>query len=101
MIVHGYAKDYKYTGDGTLNIRVRIPNIHGPYNLSEYKGVTPRNYTRDENLPYYPSILLPYLPNDGDVVVLMSTNESATQWIIIGLTGGSYRVNNVKEGLDG
>lgn len=91
MLVYGYAKDYKYTGDGTLLIRVRIPSIHGPYSKADYSGKRIRNYVADQDLPYYQSLLLPHRPVDGEVVALMSTNEKSSVFIVIGLTGGSYR----------
>ena len=90
MVVYGYAKGYQYKGDGTLFVRVRIPTIHGPYSQSEYQGKVVRNYTLDKDLPYYQSILLPHLPNEGDVVALMTTNNSENEWLVIGLTGASY-----------
>ena len=91
MIVYGYAKATKYSGDGTLLIQTRIPNIHGPYQISDYKGKKIRNYTADKDLPWYPSILLPYTPGDGDVVAVASLDDTSSSWLIIGLTGGSYR----------
>ena len=69
MIVYGYAKSYKYSGDGTLQIQVRIPTIHGPMDTKEYRGLVARNYVRDEDLPYYSSLLLPHLPAEGEVVI--------------------------------
>ena len=90
MIVFGYVKDTRYAGDGTLLIRTRIPNVHGPYLLSDYKGKKIRNYTKDEDLPWYPSLILPYLPGDGDVVALTSLDDTSSSWLILGLTGGSY-----------
>lgn len=93
MIVNGYVKDYKYAGDGTLLIRVRIPSIHGPMNEREYNGQQARGHVRDQDLPYYPSLLLPHLPNEGEVVALASTNEHNSKFIVIGLTGGSYYAN--------
>lgn len=90
MIVYGYVKEYMYTGDGTLMIKVRIPSIHGPMAESEYKGQQVRNYVRDNELPFYPSILLPHLPTDGEVVALTSTNNKNSQFMVLGLTGGSY-----------
>ena len=90
MIVYGYAKATKYSGDGTLLIQTRIPNIHGPYLLSDYKGKRVRNYTEDSDLPWYPSLALPYLPGDGDVVALTSLDDTSASWLILGLTGGSY-----------
>lgn len=90
MVVNGYVKDYKYAGDGTLLIQVRIPSIHGPMNQREYDGKTVRSYTRDIDLPYYPSLLLPHLPVEGEVVALMNTADNTSHFIVIGLTGGSY-----------
>lgn len=90
MIIFGYAKQYYYSGDGTLNIQVRIPSIHGPIDQREYRGQSVRNYTKDNELPYYPSLLLPSLPNKDDVVALATLNDSPNQWLVIGLTGGSY-----------
>lgn len=90
MITYGYAKQYKYTNDATLHIQVRIPSIHGPYKLTDYKGKAVRNYTQDKDLPYYPSLLLPHLPLDGEVVALSSMDNSNNSFIVIGLTGGSY-----------
>lgn len=90
MIVYGYAKGYKYSGDGTLQIQVRIPNVHGAYSLTDYKGKTVRNYTADKDLPWYPSLLLPHLPAEGEVVAISSLDSSSSSWMVIGLTGGSY-----------
>ena len=93
MIVFGYVKNYTYAGDGALCIQVRIPSIHGPYNLKDYKGATVRNYTPDDKLPYYSSLLLPHLPSEGEVVALAAINgdnKSVNDFIVIGLTGGSY-----------
>lgn len=92
MIVYGYAKDYYYTGDNTLMIRVRIPNIHGPYNQKDAKGKMIKGYVFDKDLPYYQSLLLPHLPVEGEVVALTPLTESNTnlEFLIIGLTGASY-----------
>jgi hypothetical protein len=90
MIVYGYAKDYKYSGDGTLLIQVRIPNVHGAYVKTDYQGKRIRNYTEDDKLPWYPSLLLPNTPGDGDVVALSSLDSSSSNFLVIGLTGGSY-----------
>ena len=90
MITYGYAKSYMYTGDGTLMVQVRIPSIHGPFNESGYAGRQVRNFTRDADLPFYQSLLLPHLPGDGEVVALTTLDKSANQFIVIGLTGGSY-----------
>lgn len=91
MIVFGYAKDYYYSGDGTLYIKVRIPSIHGAYNQSDYKGKKIRSYTQDKDLPYYPSLLLPHIPNEGEVVAVTSMDETPNQMLVIGVTGGSYQ----------
>ena len=89
MIVYGFAKDYRFEGDGTLKIQVRIPSIHGPYNQATSAG---RNtYIRDTDLPWITSVLLPHLPSDGDVVMLQTINESrSSDMVCIGLTGGNY-----------
>ena len=90
MITYGYAKDYIYKNDGTLLIRVRIPSIHGPYKQSDGNGKIIRNYVMDKDLPYYPAIELPRLPGDGDIVALSSVDGSNSEFIVLGLTGGSY-----------
>lgn len=90
MIVNGYVKEYMYAGDGTLLIKVRIPSIHGPMNQREYNGNHVRNYVLDDDLPFYPSVLLPHLPVEGEVVALTSTNDKNSEFFILGLTGGSY-----------
>lgn len=99
MIIYGYAKGFKYSGDGTLLIRTRIPSIHGPYSLSDYNGSPVRGYVRDQDLPYYPSILLPHLPNEGEVVVLSSIDATPNQLLVIGITGGSYQSGSILGGL--
>ncbi len=93
MIINGYTKGYKYAGDGTLLIKVRIPSIHGPMSQREYQGKQVRGYVNDDDLPYYPSLLLPHLPNDGEVVALTSTNEQSSKFLVLGLTGGAYYAN--------
>ena len=90
MIVYGYVKGFKYSGDGTMQIQVRIPNVHGAYHLSDYKGKTVRNYIKDADLPWYPSLLLPHEPAEGEVVALSSLDSSSSSLLVIGLTGGSY-----------
>ena len=90
MIVYGYVKDTKYAGDGTLLIQVRVPNEHGPYLISDYKGKRVRNYVQDKDLPWYPSLLLPYMPKEGEVVAIGSLDDTSSSWLILGLTGGSY-----------
>lgn len=90
MIVYGYVKGYQYTGDGSLMIQVRIPSIHGPMKQSEYKGKTPKGYVQDKDLPSYPSLLLPHLPVQGETVALTTTNEGNYDFMVLGLTGGSY-----------
>lgn len=87
MIVYGFAKDFRYDGDGTLEIQVRIPSIHGPY----VQGLSKNIYTKDENLPWYPAMLMPSTPIDGDVVILQNlTDGKGSQFIVMGLTGGNY-----------
>lgn len=97
MITYGYVKSYKYSGDGTFYVQVRIPSIHGPYKQSDYKGKTARNYTQDKDIPFYPSVILPHLPSDGDVVALSSLDNSNGEFLVVGLTGGSYytHINNL------
>ena len=92
MIVFGYAKDYYYTGDSTIVVKVRVPNIHGPYKKEDAKGKTLHNYVDDVDLPYYQSVMLPRAPHDGDVVVLtpLSESNSNLDFLVIGLTGSSY-----------
>ena len=88
MIVYGYAKEYKYANDGTFQIKVRVPSIHGPFVQQSGSRLS---YTRDEDLPWCTSLLLPHLPTDGDVVMLQTINESkGSNHVVIGLTGGSY-----------
>lgn len=87
MITFGFAKDYMYDGDGTLKVQVRVPSIHGPYRQESTKGI----YTRDENLPWYTSLLLPSFPAEGDVVALEPLSSSPnSRFMVIGLTGGNY-----------
>ena len=90
MIVYGYVKNYKYAGDGTMQIQVRIPNIHGAYRIEDYRGKTARNYTSDNDLPWYPSLLLAHKPAEGEVVALTTLDNSPSNWLVLGLTGGSY-----------
>lgn len=90
MIIYGYAKGYQYRNDGVLLVRVRIPSMHGPYKQADANGQTIRNYTRDADLPYYPSLLLPHLPIEGEVVALSSMDTKNTNFMVIGITGGSY-----------
>ena len=90
MIVYGYAKGFMHTGDGTLKVKVRVPSIHGPFKQSEYNGNKVKNYTKDSDLPYYTSVELPRNPNDGDVVMLSTASDKSTDFIVLGLTGGSY-----------
>ena len=90
MITYGYAKGYYYTGDGTLMVQCRIPSIHGPYKQSNYDGATVRNYVQDNELPWYPSLLLPHLPKEGEVVAITSLDSGYSNMLVLGLTGGSY-----------
>lgn len=87
MIVYGFAKDYRYDGDGTLLVKVRIPSIHGPY----VQTMTNQIYIKDADLPWYNALLMPSLPIEGDVVALESmSNGKGAQFLVIGLTGGNY-----------
>lgn len=99
MITYGYAKDYMYRNDGTLLVKVRIPSVHGAYSEKDYNGKTVRNYTYDKDLPYYPSLILPHLPNEGEVVAVSSIDDSNSSFLVLGLTGGFYmsEVTNVKK----
>lgn len=90
MITFGYAKQYRYTNDSTLEIQVRIPSIHGPYKQTDANGKLIRNYIQDSDLPFYPSLLLPHLPNEGEVVAISSMNTSTSNMLVLGLTGGNY-----------
>lgn len=90
MIVYGYAKDFYYTPEGTLQVQVRVPSIHGAFDVLDYGGKRAVGYVRDKDIPYYPSVLLPRDPMDGDVVMMTSLNEKSTELIVIGLTGSSY-----------
>lgn len=88
MFVYGYAVDYYYTGDGSIMVKVRIPNIHGPWKRTDSNGK--KRYVEDENLPYYPGLVMPHRPNPGDVVLLSSTNNTMNNLVVLGLTGASY-----------
>lgn len=98
MIVYGYVKGSRYTGDGTLQVKVRIPSIHGPYSTKEYRGQHVRNYVQDADLPYYPSLLLPYDPKEGDVVAVSFTSSTSSDFLVLGLTGGSYLSGTILSG---
>lgn len=103
MIVYGYAKDVRYSGDGTMFVKVRIPDIHGPENRSDYNGHMVRNYVWDKDLPYYPANLLSSIPIVGDVLELQTSNEKSTDFIVSGITGGnsSITLTNVHIEEDG
>lgn len=90
MIVYGYVKGHRYSGDGTLQLKVRVPNEHGPYLKYEYQGQKIRGYVEDADLPWYPSLLLPYTPHEGEVVALTSLDNTSSSWLVLGLTGGSF-----------
>lgn len=90
MITFGYAKGYQYSNDGTLMIKVRIPSVHGAYNINAYNGQIARNYVADADLPWVPSLLLPHLPTEGEVVAVASMDVGKSNFLVLGLTGGSY-----------
>lgn len=92
MVVYGYVKQYKYSANHASQLQVRIPLIHGPYRKEDAKGQTLRNYVEDEDLPWYDSLLLDHTPVDGEVVALVSTNNSEknTDFLVLGFTGSSY-----------
>ncbi len=90
MIVYGYAKQYKYTSEGTLLVQVRIPSVHGPMYKKDFNGKSVKRYTADSDLPWIQSLLLPHLPSEGDVVALSSVDNTSNNWLVIGLTGGQY-----------
>ncbi len=98
MITFGYAKGYKYTGDGTLMIKTRIPSIHGAYSLQDYKGKVVKNYTQDNDLPWFQSILLPHLPQEGEIVAVATLDDGNSTFLVIGLTGGSYQPDRTNLG---
>lgn len=91
MVIYGYVKDTYYSNDGVLQVKVRIPSIHGPYEMKQYNGKQVRNYVQDKDLPYYDSLLLPYIPKEGEVVALSTMNSGENDYIVLGLTGGSYQ----------
>lgn len=95
MVIYGYVISYKYSNTGELFIQTRIPNIHGPLKQQEYRGQKVTNYVKDEDLPWYASVLLPHLPNYGEVVALLSTNSSNNDFIVLGLTGGQYSTASI------
>lgn len=98
MITFGYVKQYRYTGTGILELQVRVPSIHGPYSQQNAKGQVIRGYVRDDDLPWYQSLLLPHTPVEGEVVALQSMNDGRNNFIVIGLTGGSYKSGSTNIG---
>lgn len=94
-VVYGYVIGTQYTGTGELMVQVRIPNIHGPISQKDYQGQKVKNYTRDNDLPWYPSLLLHHMPNKFEVVCLMATNAAKNEFIVIGLTGGQYSPSSI------
>ena len=96
--IYGYAKGYMYDYNGQLLIKVRIPQIHGAYNQKDYQGQRIHNYVLDEDLPFYNSVVLPRLPNDGDVVSLDSSGALGAGYTVTGLTGGKYNDGVVDTG---
>lgn len=91
MITFGYAKSYYYDSNGCLYIKVRVPSIHGAYKQKDYNGASIKNYTLDEDLPFYQSVILPRMPSDGDVVALQSMSSGkGSDFMVVGLTGSKY-----------
>lgn len=84
MIVYGYVKSVKYTSDKGLFVQVRIPNVHGANDRSDYQGAVIHNYVEDKDLPYYPAILRELLPIENQVVALMSTDRSNNSFVVLG-----------------
>lgn len=91
MITYGFAKELRKNEDGTCDIKVRIPSIHGPYKQSDAKGRTIRNYVKDSDLPWYPSVILCKDPEEGDVLVIETIDSSNNNFIVLGITGGKYK----------
>ena len=89
-VTYGYAMNSKYGGDGNLYIQVRIPSVHGPYDQREYLGKQVRKYTQDKDLPWFPSVILPHMPAQGEVVALVAVDDWGSSFLITGLMGGSY-----------
>lgn len=85
MITYGYVKEVNTREDGTLWIKTRIPSIHGANSQKEYGGKPIRNYTADDDLPWFQSVILPTVPSVGSIVALSSLNDSNSELIIIGL----------------
>ena len=98
MVVYGYAKQCRYDDSGALQIQVRVPVIHGPYVQYGHNGRTLRNYVRDADLPWYPSLLLTALPSDGDVVALIPTDDGKSEFLVLGRMGSSYSNTKILEG---
>lgn len=91
MVIYGIAIDTRYSNSGELEVKTRIPNVHGPMSETEYQGAQVTNYTREADLPWYKSILLPNLPNYGEIVLLDSVNGANNEWVVLGVTGGTYK----------
>lgn len=98
MIVYGYVKECRYSGDGSFYIKVRIPSIHGPLNQSDYNGQKVRSYTLDKDLPWYPALLMPHMPQEDEVVAIASLNSGNSEFLVLGLTGGSYTSGSTNVG---
>ena len=86
MITFGYVKGVESREDKTLWIKVRIPSVHGADSQKAYDGQTIRNYTADEDLPWYQSIYLPQTPKVGDIIALSTMNNANNEFLIIGIT---------------
>ena len=90
MIIFGYAIETRTSDEGVLEIKTRVPLIHGPYDLLEYKGRPTHGYIADSKLPWYQSVVLPKDPQKGDVVALTPLDDGKADFLIVGLMGSSY-----------
>ena len=88
MITFGIAKSVETRKDGTVWVKTRIPSVHGADSQSAYAGQIIRNYTPDDRLPWYQSILLPKNPSSGDILALLSINNANNDFLVIGITKG-------------
>ena len=95
MITYGYIVASQPNQMGGYEMQVRIPSVHGAYNLEDYRGQTPRNYVQDKDLPWYPCLESVTNRTTGSIAVLAAINYSNNSFIVIGTTGSSYVVGGV------